>query len=305
MENDRISDRIFAVSVLGGNHSGATLALPAGTHRFGRSRDADVVLTDSGLAPLHFSIELAKHGASVASLEGAVTLDGCGTSSSKNSAHLHFPFEVAVDGVRLRVEGPEERNWEQTAFALYDRCQDWLRQPRRAPVIAALAAIPISIYAIGATATGTPDNGGAAQAAVATASPPTVPITEAVETLRARAKDTGLLTQLEIEPAGDAIAVRGTLMEDQMAAWQRIRQEFDASFGNGYAFDSQISTVTSMARPRLDLQAIWAGYPAYVITSSGERLGEGDRLTNGWTIEKIERSRVVLTQGNQRLALTY
>ncbi len=299
------SDRIFAVSVLEGNHIGATLALPAGKHRFGRSRDADVVLTDTGLAPLHFSIDLTKRGASVASLDGPVTLDGCAAASSKSDARLNFPFEVAIDGVRLRVDGPESRNWEQIAFTWYDRCQDWLRQSRRGPMIAALAILPISIYAIGATATGTPDAGGAAHAAISTVSQRTVPIAKAVETLRARAEDSGLLTQLEIEPAGDAIAVRGTLMEDQMAAWQRIRQDFDASFGNGYAFDSRINTVTSMARPQLDLQAIWAGYPAYVITSTGERLSEGDRLTSGWTIEKIERNRVVLTRDDQRLALTY
>lgn len=296
------SDRIFAVSVLEGSHAGAILALPAGKYRFGRSHDADVVLTDEGLAPLHFAIDLAKHGASVASMGGAVTLDGCGAASSKSSARLHFPFEVALDGVRLRVEGPEIKSWQQVALEWYGWCEDWLRQPRRAPALAAIALIPLAIYGIGAAATGAPDP------AVAQASAPSVarmPIGKAVETLRGRAEQAGLLGQLEIAPAGDAIAVRGALMPDQMATWQRLRQDFDAAYGTGYAFDSQINTVSSIERPQLDLQAISAGAQPYVITSSGERLAEGERLTSGWTIEKIERRRVILTQGDQRMALTY
>lgn len=296
------SDRIFAVSVLEGSHAGAILALPEGKYRFGRSRDADVVLTDEGLAPLHFAIDLAKHGASVASMGGAVTLDGCGAASSKSSARLHFPFEVALDGVRLRVEGPEIKSWQQVALDWYGRCEDWVRQPRRAPVLAAIALLPLAIYGIGAAATGVPDP------AVAQAAAPSVarmPIAKAVETLRGRAEQAGLLGQLEIEGAGEAIAVRGSLMPDQMAAWQRVRQDFDAAYGTGYAFDSQINTVNSTERPQLDLQAISAGERPYVITSSGERLVEGDRLTSGWMIEKIERRRVILTQGDQRMALTY
>ena len=296
------SDRIFAVSVLEGSHAGAILTLPAGKYRFGRSHDADVVLTDEGLAPMHFAIDLAKHGASVASMGGAVTLDGCGAASSKSSARLHFPFEVALDGVRLRVEGPEVKSWQQMAREWYERGEDWLRQPRRVPVLAAIALIPIAVYGIGAAATGAPDP------AVAQVSAPSVarmPIAEAVDTLRGRAEQAGLLGQLEIARAGDAITVRGALMPDQMAAWQRVRQDFDAAHGTGYAFDSQINTVNSTERPQLDLQAISIGARPYVITSSGERLAEGDRLTSGWTIEKIERRQVILTQGDQRMALTY
>ena len=295
------SDRIFAVSVLEGSHAGAILTLPAGKYQFGRSHDADVVLTDEGLAPMHFAIDLAKHGASVASMGGAVTLDGCGAASSKSSARLHFPFEVALDGVHLRVEGPEVKSWQQV-LEWYERCGDWLRQPRRVPVLAAIALIPIAVYGIGAAATGAPDP------AVAQAAAPSVarmPIAKAVDTLRGRAEQAGLLGQLEIARAGDAITVRGALMPDQMAAWQRVRQDFDAAYGTGYAFNSQINTVNSTERPQLDLQAISVGARPYVITSSGERLAEGDRLTSGWTIEKIERRQVILTQGDQRMALTY
>ncbi len=298
------SDRIFAVSVLEGSHAGAVLPLPAGKYRFGRSRDADVVLTDEGLAPMHFAIDLAKHGASVASMGGAVTLDGCGAASSKSSARLHFPFEVALDGVRLRVEGPEIKSWPQVALEWYEHCEAWVRQPRRAPVLAAIALIPIAIYGIGAAATGAPDPA-AAQASAASAVRTPMPIAKAVETLRGRAEQAGLLGQLEIARAGDAIAVRGALMPDQMAIWQRVRQDFDSAYGTGYAFDSQINTVNSMERPHLDLQAISVGARPYVITSSGERLAEGDRLTSGWTITKIERRQVILTQGDQRMALTY
>jgi hypothetical protein len=297
------SERIFAVSVLEGSHAGATLSLPAGKYRVGRSRDADVVLTDAGLQPLHFAIDLARHGASVDSMGGGVTLDGRSSGATKNNARLHFPFEIAAEGVRLRVDGPEHPSWEQRALAWYDQCRDWLQQSRRAPVLAALAIIPISIVAFGAT--GTPDPADAAHAPSAPAARQVLSVTQAVDALRARAKEAGLQNQLAIDPVGDAIAVRGTLVADQMAAWQGIRQQFDAKFGNGYAFDSQINTVSSVARPQLDLQAIWAGTPAYVITSSGDRLKEGDSLTSGWRIEKIEPARVTLTQGEQRIVLTY
>jgi type III secretion protein D len=297
------SERLFAVSVLEGSHAGATLALPAGKYRFGRGRDADVVLTDAGLQPLHFSIDLARHGAAVDSMGGGVTLDGRSSASTKSSARLHFPFEIAAEGVRLRVDGPENPSWDQRLLAWYDQGRDWLQRSRRAPVLAALAIIPISLAAFGAG--GAPDPTDAAHATAAPAARQTVSVTQAVESLRNRAREAGLQNQLQIDPAGDAIAVRGTLVADQMEAWQGIRQEFDSAFGNGYAFDSQINTVSATARPQLDLQAIWAGAPAYVITSSGDRLKEGDSLTSGWRIDKIERARVTLSQGDQRMILTY
>jgi Inner membrane component of T3SS, periplasmic domain/Inner membrane component of T3SS, cytoplasmic domain len=298
------SDRIFSVSVLEGSHAGATLELGAGKYRFGRSHDADVVLTDAGLAPLHFSIELAKKGASVTSMEGPVTLDGCAAAASKDSARLHFPFELAVDGVRLRVDGPEAANWGQVAFRWYDRCEDWVKKQNRTHVIAALAIVPIAIFALGATGT-TGEVADASQADLSRTTTSAMPVSKAVEILQSKAVEAGLPAQLVIEPAGEAIAVRGTLAQDQMAAWQRVRQDFDAAFGNRYAFDSQITMGSAATRPLLDLQAIWSGSPPYVITMSGERLGEGDRLISGWTIETIESRRVVLSQGDQRVTLTY
>ena len=297
------SDRIFSVSVLEGSHAGATLELAPGKYRVGRSQEADLVLTDSGLAPLHFSVELARRGASVTSMEGPVTLDGPAASSSKNSARLQFPFEIAVEGVRLRVEGPEAASWEKTAARYYDRCQTWIRQQRRAPMMAALALALVSLAAIGAPNSGAQP--GASRADAASTAEPDTSITQAVTALRKKAEDAGLSPQLEIEPAGDAIAVRGTLMKDQLATWQRLRQEFDTAFGNKFAFDSQINTGNATVRPQLDVQAIWSGYSPYLITMSGERLTEGDRLVSGWTIEKIESRRVVLSQGDQRMALTY
>lgn len=296
------SDRLFAVSVLEGSHAGATLELAPGKYRFGRSHDADVVLTDAGLAPLHFSIELARRGAAVTSMEGPVSLDGYAAASSKSHARLQFPFEVAVDGVRLRVDGPETATLEQTAFRWIDRCQAWIKEQNRAPMIAALAIIPISVFALG---TGQTDAEQQPQAKAAVVAEPDMPIGKAVDLLRTKALDAGLPPQLEIAPAGDAIAVRGTLLESELATWQQVRQEFDAKFGNKYAFDSRINTGDATGRPQLDLQAIWSGSPAYVITSTGERLVEGDRLADGWTIEKIESRRVILSNGDQRMALAY
>lgn len=304
-------DKIFAVSVLSGSHRGATMALAAGSYRFGQSLDADIVLQDSGIAPLHFNMDLTPEGASIACAGGAVTLDGVSKSRSKSSAKLHYPFDILADDVRIRVDGPDSRNLKEKLLdwsdltAWREKGEIWLRQYRRRPLIAALMVLAASVFAIGATATTSTRTQDPADFVVSAGTPHNASTGDLAEALRREVAAQGLADLLKISASGEAVAVRGQLTAEQMQRWQDIRKNIDAAYGNSYTIDSQINTVAAADRPHLELQAIWAGPPANVITSAGDRLAEGDQLANGWKIEKIEASRVTLTDGNQRVVLTY
>jgi len=302
MENDKA----YSVSVLSGAHVGAAIALAPGKYDIGRSFDADIVLQESRLKPFHLRLELAGEEATLSCLDGAVSVHGASDLRAKGQAQsLNFPLDLSLDDVHLRVDGPEPSRkhpgaWSFGGIGSFGR--HW-----RSSALVMLAILPISIYAIAATATptATTDQPSEDVLAMSSGSGKVGPSADIIDMVRDKANSAGLAGLLEIDRAGDAISVRGKLKSAQMAHWLDIRRDIDTSYGSAYAFDSQIETVAAIDRPHLELQAIWAGPQANVITSTGERLSEGSLVPGGWYIDKIEAKQVTLTEGTQKVILTY
>lgn len=304
--HDMENDKPYVVSVLSGAHSGASISLAPGKYNIGQSFDADIVLRQVHVRPLHLSLELDGKQATLSCLDGAATVNGISWLQSKGQVQLDFPFDVSMDDTRLRVDGPERRGWNDLA-KWPEKAAELVERYCRSPVLVILAILPISIYAIAAMATPTArnDRQGDEVLAMSTSAGRAAPSVDIIDALKQKVNAAGLVGLLQIDKAGDAITVRGKLTPDQMTHWLDIRRDIDGAYGSAYAFDSQIETVASIERPHLALQAIWAGPQAKVITTAGERLGEGSEVPGGWRIDKIEASQVTLSEGNQKVILTY
>jgi hypothetical protein len=68
----------FELQIQSGLHAGAVETLPEGRHRIGSDIEADIVLVEDGIAPIHVAIGLSGRFARIEALSDGVTIDGRG-----------------------------------------------------------------------------------------------------------------------------------------------------------------------------------------------------------------------------------
>src|SRR6185369_2848650 len=190
------SDRTYSISVLSGTHAGAAIALAPGKYDIGRSFDADIVLQENQIKPLHLRLELAGEQATLSCLDGPVSVNGARDLPSNGRAQLHFPLDVHMDDVCLRIDGPQPHQVQDGAgpMAGLMRGVDLVGRHWRSSALVTLAILPISIYAIGATATPTATNERQAEdvLAMSTGSGKVGPSADIIALLREKASSAGL-----------------------------------------------------------------------------------------------------------------
>ena len=100
--------------VLSGQHRGAELPLPPGKYVLGSSDEADIIISDPGIAPEHLTIEIGE--------EDAIHIIPQGTVSAFfEDSNLNGPFDVALYqplgiGQAVIAFGVEGEEWPELEF---------------------------------------------------------------------------------------------------------------------------------------------------------------------------------------------
>jgi len=74
--------RRFQFLVEAGRHEGVAGTLDAGVYRIGSALDADIVLADRGLAPVHGTIEFKKNAVRVAAMAAPIRVNAGDTDEA-------------------------------------------------------------------------------------------------------------------------------------------------------------------------------------------------------------------------------
>jgi type III secretion protein D len=320
----------FELSVQSGLHVGVRQGLAAGTYLVGRSMEADVVLMDDCLAPLHARLALEADGCEVESTADNVVLNGIILGAGETRI-ARYPADIVLNGVQLRCT----RRPGKIRFA-------FLRHGLGAAAILICLILLLQGFPAGADkVTGNGDyvtaqrpkslgcesdcfsryqkragvspNAKPAQASLSDqgntgrvgAGPGASPATlkDAADGLRQRLLAAGLTT-VEIVSDTTAITARGSIDSAALGKWRDIEQWFDRTFGIAIVLTSQVEAKSLSPSAPLTVQAIWAGAGPYVIDGRGQKLFAGAVISDGWIVDRIEQNRVVLRRGADLLAVS-
>jgi type III secretion protein D len=322
----------FELVVRSGLHLGARQSLAAGTYSIGRSMDADIVMMDPGLAPVHAHLALDGDGCEVESVAGNVVLNGIQIEAGE-AWMVSYPADIHLNDVHVRCTRGRISGRRRSAVM-------GLALGSTVALLAAVLVFPglpagVDKAAAGSDRVPTPSPAGcepgclikrpddrtatsprASLLKVALSAPeaapagptsnrlvsPAVAVPAAADALRQQLLAAGL-TAIEITTDATSITAKGMIDPSALAEWRDIEQWFDRTFGISVVLTSQVEAKSVRPSAPLTVQAIWAGAGSYVIDGHGQKLFEGALAGDGWVVERIEQSRVILRRGADTLAV--
>lgn len=289
-------DQGYTLTVENGPQAGASLLLQPGRTLVGTGLDSDVVVSDGLMATAHFAVEC---GSSV--VLRALTADvrlGRGASlrpGEARAAAAGARFTAGVTG--FRIDAPEVR----VSLAR----SDW-RSRLVAPAAIAVTAAALLVIQVphGDTSVASRMPVDRVAPVQVTGAMPSVPTpADLVEVLSGRMVAAGL-SGLRFGVGTDgAVDVSGSLSPDQQAGWADIKRWFDGRYG-GRAVLVDRAGLSAPTAP-LSVAALHTGTSPFVIDRDGHKLFPGSELADGWRIDSIEPSRVLVRRGDQVLAVRF
>jgi type III secretion protein D len=285
----------YQFSVESGLHAGVADTLAAGTYRIGRALDADIVLADGGLAPVHGSIEVKDGALRVAAMDAPVVIGQDGeiiTLAPGTGRDVSLPALITLGETQLRVDPLEAPKPERKP------------RPLLLPIMLG-AALPVLLF-MGIGLVTAP--------ALLQAAPRPAPVTHAAavdaasraaDALNRHLNEAGLGKAIHASVMGAAVLARGSVDAGRNADWLASEAWYDQVFAAKTPLLRQVAIMPKQAAPSLSISAIWAGDDPHIMTRSGEKLGPGAIVDGGWKITKIDHDGVQLERDGRTMTIGY
>lgn len=303
---NRKKDAPLTLLITHGLHAGAMRQLDGPLHTIGSDPTADIVLADRNIAAVHARVRLQKGQVDIEAIGGDIRLAGGRTIPQGHGSRCGLPLQMTIGDAGVRLEGPRRR-WRVLSF---------IARPGLIMAGAVVVAVMMS-GAVTGLSLAEPDQSPRAMPAVNVAaritpaasqpeSPPrrALDLTQAEALLAQHLKQEGLST-LKLENSAGRLMVSGAIASQQSKAWAEAQSWFDQTIGSKIPLVSSVSIASSQEAPRLVLRAIWYGDRSYIITADGSRYHEGAFTTDGWTIEQIGQTQLLLRKDGATVALKY
>ena len=300
----------IALAVIDGLHRGAEINLLESVCTIGSSTEADIVLGDAGIGPIHARLRRQANLVEIEAIGGDVMLATGEAIKEGHGSRCRLPVVITLGGaiVRLADQRPVSTNRASAGrLAVAAGC-----------IVFILCAITVTASGLSNSLPGlgparAPDGapirvalaGPSGQRTLTDSSPlQAQTVAEAESQLRQHLDQSGL-GQLTIEKSSERLVVSGMIANDMSGAWTETQSWFDQKFGAHVALASAVMIGNAQQAPRLMLQAIWYGEQPYVIAADGARYHEGAFTDDGWTIKHIGDTELLLTKGGATVALKY
>lgn len=307
------------LEVVGGFHSGVSLALDEGVYSIGSTPDADIVLRDPGVASEHALLRIEGGGMRIEAMGGDLGI-GEELITQGHGCKLRLPVDIAMGEARLRLSHPGSHSVGLLG-AFQPVGQFMSKRPFAAAGGVIVCALAVSVATHDApTAKVAEAEAGPKLALTKTAyytdaetlgkfgakndATPQSTVEEAASQLTARLKSVSI-TSLRVTTADKRILVIGSLTKREAPAWTSAQQWFDETYSGRVVLTANVAIGENKSAPNLRLQAIWFGERPYVITEEGAHFYEGALLDNGWVLQRIAEDRIVLEREGESQALTY
>lgn len=282
------------LSVIGGLHSGVTLALDGPVYRIGTDVDSDILLGDAGVVPGHVLLRFKGRNVAIEAVAGDV-LVGERTVASGTGYRCPLPVQLQIGQALLQISAPQPQAAPLPPVLLWTQ--------RHLPLLAMGAVtLTVGLYSAMSVSQSAPDT----QANLATlAAPATAPATQqdVAQALRQQLSD-ARLPMLSVTAEDNYLRVSGELDADQRARWGSVQQWFDSHHGHNHLLQNAVTLRAPMAPPRVRIQGVWLGEKPYVVGERGERLYPGAAMAEGWVLQRIEPEQLVLSRNGNEFTLS-
>jgi hypothetical protein len=314
------------LEVVGGFHSGVSLALDEGSYSIGSTADADIVLRDPGVATEHALLRIEAGGVRIEAVGGDLGV-GDDLVTQGHGCKLRMPVEIAMGEARLKLSHPGGADAGLFGKGFLPFGSFLARRPMMTAGGVICAALAVSVAtreapsplkaAAGASMTeqkplaltkaayySDVDTLGKYGTQAEPAAAQVVSVEEAATQLIAKLKSVNI-NALRVTAGDRRVVVAGSLTKREGESWTSVQQWFDETYAGRVVLTANVAIGDSKSAPSLRLQAIWFGERPYVITEEGAHFYEGALLENGWVLQKIADDRIVLEREGEALALTY
>ena len=294
-----------ALTVEGGIHRQARAPLARGINRVGSTADCDIVVTDLDHDAPCFSLTVVDGAVVLEPLGLTVELQGrpltpgrtrrCADGARFTCGGVAFRVETASTGAEVAVTKRRSLGWSVPVTAVGVLLASLLialapstaapPAPSRPASDEAAASVPVDFHAAPVPASRTS----------------TATLLRDIGR-RLAAANLDAIT-LAAQPDG-AIEARGQIAPQQLQAWRDVGRWFDgvASAGRTVLVDQ---VRVGADAPPLTVQAVWPGRRPYLIDGNGDKLFVGAVLANGWTVDGIDATHVLVKRGGQVLAVRF
>ncbi|RDJ01006.1 SctD/MshK family protein [Rhizobium grahamii] len=279
--------------VLSGLYSGLTDKAAMGTTIIGSGHDADLVFVEQGLEAHHVRISLLGASIEVEALAPGTSLEGHGIIAVGERVVAAHPVVIYAGEMSILWRVKEN---EQATSVDVSRL-----------MILVLAIVLLSCIGIGI---GSYDRARSLTSPVAeVVSKPTFSRPDNL-TIQATAKDLqkelireGLLN-IKVGCARGVVTTEGTVTPALVSRWQKARQWFDHRSNGSLILVDGVVVKDETAPPTIAVEGVWRGALPYLLIS-GQKYFAGALLDDGWTVDRIESGRAMLSKNGQIAVLHY
>ncbi|BBD36410.1 hypothetical protein Amn_12900 [Aminobacter sp. Y103A] len=295
--NDAVS---LDFEVLSGLYCGLTGKTALETSLIGCGLDADMIFVEQGLAPHHFRITLLGNSIEVEALAAGLSIKGKRNIAAGECVVVPLPVVVLAGEMSILWSVQDEVTSGPIGI------------PRLSMRV--LATVIVSSLAVGMLSAFFSYNGDGG------ASRPNSPSADheskrtnhraddqiaeaAAKELQEEVDRAGLLN-VKIGSAKDTVTAEGTVTSESVISWRKLQQWFDHRTKGALTLVNGVLIKDEKAPSAIAVEAVWRGPQPYLVIG-GEKYFVGAVLDDGWTVDRIEDGRVLLSRNGRLAALPY
>lgn len=286
--------------VLSGLYFGLTGKAALETSLIGSGLDADIIFVEQGLKPHHLRITLLGNSIEVEALAASLSMEGNRNIAAGECVVVPLPVVIHAGAMSIL--------WSAQGAAPAGS----IGTPRLS--ISVLALVLLGSLGIGALSAISYYYGNAgalsANSPGAELEPKLTNNRADDQTTVAAAKDlqeevgkAGLL-HIKIGSAKGVVTAEGTVTAASATSWQQVQQWFDHRTKGALTLVNEVVIKEEKAPSAIAVEAVWRGSLPYVVID-GEKYFVGALLDDGWTVDRIEDGRVLLSRNGRVAALPY
>ena len=275
------------VSVLTGRHKGAVANVNSGRMVIGSSTNADIVITDEGIADEHVRVTARRNWWSsqieVQSLNGTFVV-GYQVPNEAGSLIVNLPADVVVGSTRIRFESTVPRNELWTSG----------RGLMMAIFIGAALGLILPFLPVISGSIPTFWSPAASQSQVSS-----------VDGILQQLSNSGLVGKVHVSERWGTFIFRGTLPVGEYEKWRAVKRQLLAQ---GLTVEKMVDLVGSSTAGRTRqkiISAVVMDPEPMVIAYNGRKARVGELLVDGWVVKEISGDVVLLQRGQQSVRVRW
>ncbi|WP_439402383.1 hypothetical protein ACNJYA_07940 [Bradyrhizobium sp. DASA03068] len=287
--------------VLSGLYTGLKGKAAGGDSIVGSGLDADMIFVEQGLEPHHLRIIAQHDSIEVEALAANISIDGLASIASGERVRVPLPAVVHAGALSIR--------WSTMDI------QPVSSSKRSRSSIVALSLVLLSSVVIGTASTIFAPGDRAVVPSTQSSRTVEIATKRTVDHFDPRAADEMAVSlRQEIERAGlldvrigrgpGVLTAEGTITPNLVAKWKEIQQWFDRQTNGTTTLVNAVTVKEEKMPTSIAVQAVWRGSEPYLLIA-GQKYFVGALLSNGWTVDRIEDGRVLLSRNGRSAALPY